>query len=178
MKPFSLSTDRILLRAPEPKDIAVMLRFENDAEELEATSAATGPYSRYQMEHYIRNNTNDIFTDHELRYMIACEREGQQEVVGMVDVFNFDPRHRKAEVGILVSRPFRRQGIASEALRLVAGHCFQWIGMHQLYAYVRADNMPCLHLFLREGFVQAGRLQDWVAQGHRYHDVVILQKLG
>lgn len=174
-QPFALATDRICLRAPELEDVSVILQLENEADELEASPALTSPYSHFQIQQYILQNTNDIYTDREQRYIIVSVR--QHEIIGIVDVFNFDPYHRRAEVGILIRRQFRCQGLATEALQLIEEHCFGWIGMHQLYAYIRTDNLPCLKLFLRRGFVQTGRLTDWLRYGNRYCDVGFLQKI-
>ena len=172
MKP-QLSTPRIRLRAPEPEDVDRLLQLENEADEQEAVPSATGPYSRYQFEQYICQNTNDLFADRELRLLI--DYRGHDSMAGIIDVFNFDPRHRRAEVGILLTRPYRGIGLASEALQLVVRHCLDWLGLHQLYAYVRTDNAPCLRLFEHCGFVCTGRLNDWLFTGHGYQDVCLLQ---
>ena len=88
-----------------------MLSFENDAA-LWELGTATGPYSRYQMKRYIAESQNDLYADGQLRLMIVCEGK---EVAGIVDVFSFDARHNRAEVGIVVRFSF---GIA---LLLFAG---------------------------------------------------------
>lgn len=96
----------ISLRAPEPEDLEVMLSFENDAA-LWELGTATGPYSRYQMKRYIAESQNDLYADGQLRLMIVCEGQG---VAGIVDVFSFDARHNRAEVGIVVRKDLRGQG--------------------------------------------------------------------
>ena len=99
----------VSLRAPEPEDLEVMLSFENDAA-LWELGTATGPYSRYQMKRYIAESQNDLYADGQLRLMIVCEEQG---VAGIVDVFSFDARHNRAEVGIVVrtcgGREWRRR---------------------------------------------------------------------
>ena len=69
MKRQLLSTERIVLRAPEPEDLEVMYRMEN-LPEMWAVSNATVPYSRYVLRRYIENCRNDIYADRELRLMI------------------------------------------------------------------------------------------------------------
>ena len=108
----SLHSSKISLRAPEPEDIDEMMFFENDASFWE-NGPATGPYSRYQLKKYIAENQNDLFADGQLRLMIE---HASGEVAGIIDVFAFDARHRRAETGIVVKPAYRRQGIAFEAL--------------------------------------------------------------
>ena len=102
----------IRLRAPEPEDLEVMFRFEN-ATDVWEMSNTTGPYSRFQLKQYIEQTQNDLFADRQLRLMIE---NGNRQVVGMVDVCSFDPLHNRAEVGIMVDKSCRRQGIGRNAL--------------------------------------------------------------
>lgn len=163
----------IRLRAPEPEDLDVMMLFENDEDQWE-NGIATGPYSRYQLKQYIGQSTNDLYTDRQLRLMIELPQAG---VVGIVDLCSFDPRHNRAEVGVMVLEEYRHRGIASEALRQLEHHCFSRLGIHQLYAYVHADNTHSLHLFTGLGYVCAGYLPHWIYTGRGYKDVCLLQKL-
>ncbi len=168
-----LHTDRIRLRAPEPDDIDEMWLFEND-ETFWENGPATGPYSRYQLKQYIAGNQNDLFTDGQLRLMIElCSGK----TTGIIDLFAFEARHLRAEVGIVVKAEYRRQGIASEALRLLERHCFGMLGIHQLYAYIRTDNAASLRLFEKQGYTRIGMLKDWIRTGNSYKDVCLMQKI-
>ena len=102
----------IRLRAPEPEDLEVMFRFEN-ATDVWEMSNTTGPYSRFQLKQYIEQTQNDLFADRQLRLMIE---NGNRQVVGIVDLCSFDPLHNRAEVGIMVDKSCRRQGIGRNAL--------------------------------------------------------------
>ena len=125
----------IRLRAPEPEDLEVMFRFEN-ATDVWEMSNTTGPYSRFQLKQYIEQTQNDLFADRQLRLMIE---NGNRQVVGMVDVCSFDPLHNRAEVGIMVDKSCRRQGIGRNALALLEEHCFRYLGIHQLFAYIAVE---------------------------------------
>ena len=163
---------KIVLRAPEPEDLDVLLAIEND-ERLWPIGTATGPYSRYQMKKYLSETQNDLYADRQLRLMIQHETEG---VARIIDPFNFDPRHNRAEVGLMVREDMRGHGIAREALFRIERHCFALLGLRQLYAYVPADNVPCLHLFRSSGFKEVARLEDWIRTGEEYRDVCLFQK--
>lgn len=167
-----LHTERLKLRAPEPEDLDVMFLFEND-EELWLDGGVTGPYSRYQLKKYIAETKNDIYADGQLRLMME-DTDGQ--VVGIVDLFNFDVRNHRAEVGIVVRKEFRRQKFATEALRLLERHCFGYLGIHQLYAYIQKRNEASRNLFGRMGYRQTGVLTDWIYLGGTYRDVCVMQK--
>lgn len=163
----------VSLRAPEPEDLEVMLSFENDAA-LWELGTATGPYSRYQMKRYIAENQNDLYADGQLRLMIVCEKQG---VAGIVDVFSFDARHNRAEVGIVVRKDLRGQGVAQAALSLLESHCFSLLGLRQLYAYVPVGNVASRKLFTSAGYTERGILKDWIRVGTFYQDVCFFQKI-
>ena len=164
---------RIRLRAPEPEDLDVLLSIEND-EKLWEVGTATGPYSRYQMKRYLAEVQNDIYIDRQLRLMIQHETAG---VAGIIDLCTFDPRHSRAEVGLVVREDMRRQGVAREALEMLERHCFGLLGIQQLYAYVPRQNTPSLALFRSAGYAEVAVLKDWVKTGSKFQDAVLFQKI-
>lgn len=164
----------IILRAPEPEDLGIMLDIENDSDLWIHNGGNTGPYSRYQMKQYIAANTNDIFTDKQLRLMIVLP---DGKVAGIVDVFDFDVRNNRAEVGIVVLSEFRGKGIGRNALRMMEEHCFGFLSMNQLYAYVRCDNEAGRKTFLSCGFTETAVLESWIRRGQQYYDVCMYQKI-
>ena len=99
------------------------------------------------------------------------------EVVGIADVMNFDPRHLRAELGIVIERPYRRQGYATDALRQIAEYAKTVLHLHQLYAFIGCDNQPSVELFSKAGFTQGHELKDWLYDGQNYHAAIIVQYL-
>lgn len=164
--------EEVTLRAPEPEDLDIMMELENSMSLMEV-STSTGPYSRYQLKRYIEESQNDIYIDRQLRLMIVHCTEG---VVGMVDLCTFDPRHNRAEVGIIVHPDMREQKIGSRALALLEEHCFRVMGIKQLYAYVCKANKASMALFRSMDYRKCGTLHDWVRIGNEYYDVCMFQK--
>ena len=168
-----LEENGIKLRAPEPEDLDCMFRFENIVD-LWDISNTTGPCSRFHLKQYIEQTQNDLFTDRQLRLMIE---NSDRQVVGIVDICNFDPLHSRAEVGIVIDEAQRRKGIGRQALFLLESHCFHYLGIHQLFAYVDTANKPCRKLFTTCGYQECALLKDWMHTGKGYRDVIMLQKI-
>lgn len=166
-----LKRDGLWLRAPEPEDLACMYLFENTPS-LWEVSNATGPYSRFYLKQYIEENRNDLYTDRQLRLMI--ERKGV--MVGIIDLCNFDPFHNRAEVGIVIAEEHRRKGIGKLALQLLTDYCFEYLGIHQLYAYIDVTNDACFQLFSQCCFKECAYLKDWMRTGSEYRDVKMVQR--
>ena len=166
-----LQRDGYRLRAPEPEDLDCMMRFENTPS-LWEVSSASGPYSRFYLKQYIETNTNDIYADRQLRLMIESP---SGEVVGIIDLFGFDPFHSRAEVGIVIVEKYRGFGIGQLSLHLLVEYCFGFLGIHQLYAHIDVPNEACRKLFEKCGFKECAYLKDWMRTGSTYRDVVLVQ---
>ena len=100
-----------------------------------------------------------------------------KQVAGIIDLCNFEPFHNRAEVGIVIDESFRHQGLGSLALEMLVEHCFQFLGIRQLYAYIDVTNEPSIRLFKKNGFEQCAYLKDWMRTGKTYRDVVMVQLL-
>ena len=163
----------IQLRAMEPEDLDVLYRIENDTE-LWNVGATNVPYSRYALHDYIAQSTGDIYADRQVRLIIEDRENGC--VAGLADLFNFDPRHRRAEIGLVIERDYRNKGIAQTVVTQLHHYALHTVGLHQLYVVIGIDNAPALHLFHKLDYIESAHLSDWLYDGHAYHDAVVLQK--
>lgn len=158
----------VALRAIEPKDVDVLYRWENDMA-LWVYSDTLKPFSKHQLNQYIQAINLDIYQSKELKLIIETEEDHPQPL-GMIDLFDFDPYHNRAGVGIMVHKDFEGQGFASEALKLFIHYCFNTLGIMQLYCSVACNNEKSIHLFERNGFEQTGVRKKWRKVGRNYVD--------
>ena len=167
-----MTDGRVSLRAMEPEDLDALYGIENDVEVWNVGNASV-PYSRYVLHDYIANSSNDIYHDGQVRLIVE---NGEGIMVGMVDVFDFNAQHRRAEVSIVIEKKFRKHGYASSALRLIADYSLRTLHLHQLYAIVAEDNAASLALFDKCGFARSGVLKEWLFDGRVYADAVVMYK--
>jgi diamine N-acetyltransferase len=165
-----LENDIIRLRALEPEDLDQLYLWENDASLWELGSTLS-PYSRYLLKQYIADSKNDIYVSKQLRLIIELKETGT--VVGTIDLYDFEPHHRRAGVGILIDDAHQRKGYAKKALKLLIHYAFYFINIHQLYAFIPVTNTPSLLLFEQCGFETMGTLKDWLSTTNGYVDVKI-----
>lgn len=114
------SLPTVKLRALEPEDLEFFYSIENDPE-LWDVSDYTTPYSRYVLHDFIANSTCDIYKDGQVRWAIENE-EG--EVVGMIDLTNFDPHHSRAETGIVIAK-IQKEQVCPVSLATANQLCWQ-----------------------------------------------------
>ncbi|MDE5656945.1 MAG: GNAT family N-acetyltransferase [Muribaculaceae bacterium] len=164
---------KIRLRAPEPADIDTLYIWENDPE-LWPCGDNMAPLSRHALARYIDNYSGDIATDGQLR-LIITEPDGT--AVGVVDLYEYSQRDRRAGVGIFIQKEYRCRGYAFQALAWLGVYCATHLGLHQLWAVVGADNDASRALFHSAGFKTCGRLRSWLRRGRRFGDAIIYQRL-
>lgn len=169
-----LKNESISLRALEPVDLDIIHAWENDTG-LWAASGTTAPFSKYQIWQYLKNYSSDIYEQRQLRMMICLN--GDCTPAGMIDLFDFEPHHKRAYVGILVDRHYQRRGIAGQAVGLLAEYARDVLKLHQLAAAISTENTPSLRLFKKSGFTQSGILKEWNATPGGYADQAIMQLL-
>ncbi|MFC2117846.1 GNAT family N-acetyltransferase [Bacteroidota bacterium] len=172
-----LENDLIKLRAPELSDLELLYAWENDTEVWPASNTLA-PFSKHVLRKYLDNAHEDIYQAKQLRLMIDIKGEDgiSYKTIGAIDLFNFDPFHHRAGLGVLIGRKeLRGKGFASQALKLVIDYAFGWLGLHQLYCNISHDNTISLKLFKTHGFEVIGEKKDWVYDGEKWHSEYLLQ---
>ena len=86
-----------------------------------------------------------------------------QEVIGLVDMYDFNPMHKRAGLGIVIANTHQNKGYAFKALTLVINYAFTHLLLHQLYVAISEDNLPSKQLFEKLGFEHIGVKKDWIA---------------
>lgn len=165
----------LLLRAPEPTDIDLIFRWENDTRIWHLGNTLT-PYSRFAIEQFVLNTDNDIYASKQLRLMIDWHSAGTDiRTVGTIDLFDFDPHHKRAGVGILIDESSRRQGFAFEAVKLLIEYCFNTLNLHQLYCNIEQSNKESIYLFEKAGFSSCGIKREWLLREGKWTDELMFQ---
>lgn len=169
-----LENEIIRLRALEPEDLDILYRWENNPE-LWSAGNTLSPYSRFILKEYIRESHRDIFDMKQLRLMVELRSTGA--TIGTVDLFDFDPHHRRAGIGILIDPLYQRKGLGTETMNVLQTYAFSFLKLHQLYVHISIYNEASKALYARCGFSVAGIMTDWIITENGYSDVVMMQKI-
>jgi diamine N-acetyltransferase len=164
--------EKINLRALELSDAELLYQWENDMSLWHLSNTLT-PFSKFTLEQYILNAHQDIYTIKQLRLMIDLAGEGA--TIGSIDLFDFDPVHRRAGVGILILKEYRGKGLASEALDMIIKYGFETLNLHQLFCNIGVENEESLKLFTRKDFEITARKKEWVIRNDHWEDEYLLQ---
>lgn len=169
-----LNNNTLYLRAPEPEDLEVLYKWENDTEVWKFGSAMS-PYSKFVLRQYIADAQTDIFQSKQLRFIIALH-EGET-TVGTIDLYDFDALNSRCGVGIYIDSHWRRDGYAKQALRLLQDYAFNFLMINQLYAIIPESNKASIQLFESSKFNKSGVLHQWISYENEYENAIIVQKI-
>lgn len=159
----------VTLRALEPTDLNQLYRWEND-DRVWFSSATTRPLSKQTLQLYIES-VNDIYTDKQVRLIIDFDGKA----VGCIDLFDFEPLHQRAGVGIMIDIDFEGLGYASMALKELQKYAFSQLGLHQLYCNIASGNPRSVTLFEKANFIQTGIKKEWLRIDKQWQDELFFQ---
>jgi diamine N-acetyltransferase len=164
---------QISLRALEPEDLELLYKWENN-ESYWVISNTITPFSKYTLKRYLKNSHKNIYETGQLRLMI--DHIEDKTAIGTIDIFEFDPFHKRAGIGILVeNEAYRRKGYGSMALKCLTDYCFKTLQLHQLYCNILSNNCESMELFKKQGFVECGIKKDWIKSSDGYIDEHLFQ---
>lgn len=168
-----LKGNQVYLRALEPEDLSFLYEIENDETLWEVSNTQT-PYSKWLLKNYLENSHQDIYEAKQLRLAIV---ENQSEnLIGLIDLYDFDPKNSRVGLGIVVKNPSERnKGFGSESVKLLLGYAFQVLNVHQIFVNVAETNSASIKLFSNFGFQKIGVKKQWNKIGSVYVDETLYQ---
>ena len=169
------------LRKIEPSDLPFLYQWENDAT-MWADSDTHNPLSRHDLHQYIENTTGDIYRDGQLRLIIESCADTQSpnsliasspNIIGSIDLFDFDARNRKAAIGMYIAPHARGKGIGKQAVKLLEEYAFGYLKLRMLYAIIAVKNVACSSIYEKEGYQPSSVLRAWTLED----DAILWQKM-
>jgi diamine N-acetyltransferase len=152
----------IRLRKLEPSDLPFLYQWENDASAW-ADGSNHNPLSKQDMLDYIASTTGDIYRDGQLRLIIESDNANVL-TMGCIDLFDFDPRNRRAAIGMYIAPEYRGKGVGKEVLSLFEDYAFGHLNLRVLYAVIATNNEACSVLYRHAGYIPSTPLTDWTLE--------------
>jgi diamine N-acetyltransferase len=163
-----LKSGNISLRAVEPADAYIIYTWENNMDVWKVSDTIT-PYSLFQIEQFILNG-GDIFENKQLRLMIDLQDGKKIVSIGSVDIYDFDPYHKRAGIGIYIEEKHRNHGFADTALGMIEEYVFKTLDLHQIYCLISIENKQSINLFQKRNYLHTGTRKEWLKLNNSYID--------
>lgn len=166
-----LKNKNISLRALEPNDVDFLYNVENNTAFWHLSNTQT-PYSKHILQAYIANSHQDIYEAKQYRFVIC---NINNKTVGLVDLFDFDPKNKRIGIGIFIIPSEQNKKIGTQALQLVINYCFNTLNIHQIFANILENNTKSIHLFESLQFKKVGIKKDWIFFNESYQNEILYQ---
>jgi RimJ/RimL family protein N-acetyltransferase len=166
--PF-LKTDRLLLR---PFTLADAPRVQILAGEYEIalnTALIQHPYPEGAAQTWITENEKEI-AEGKCACFAVVDR-GTEILMGAIG-FNLEPKHRRAELGYWLGKPFWNRGFATEAGWELVRWAFQELEYQRVYAHHYARNPASGRVLEKIGMKPEGVQRRHVLKWGEFLDVV------
>ena len=121
----------------------------------------------------MQNAHLDIYEAKQLRLVIT--EKNNKTVLGLIDMFDYNPHHERAGIGIIILKKHQKKGYANAALEVFLTYAFEHLDLHQLYANIPLSNKKSMSLFKKMNFTEVGIQKDWIKLKGKFEDVALLQ---
>lgn len=166
---IELTTERLILRTPTLADAEAVRAFADDAECSWGGYGIPHPYTLEKAQQWIRETGAAL--DEEKKYALLLVRKDNGAIVGDV-MLNRDPTHNVGDIGYLVGKEHRGEGLAYEATVELLRFAFEDIELHRVYATCWASNERSAHILEKLGFIREGVLREQALKWGKYEDDV------
>lgn len=151
-----LRTDRLILRAPDERDIPAWFARASDREAalMAGDAAPDGPAAGHA---WLARSRLQTEAGTRLQWAIDCAGVGEStgESIGTISLALSDPT-----VGFVLGRPYWGRGLATEATREVARHGFGRLGLKEIFAEAVARNAASIRVLEKLGFLKIATYAD------------------
>ncbi|MHB0863838.1 GNAT family N-acetyltransferase [Paenibacillus sp. SEL3] len=125
-----------------------------------------------QAEKFIRSMLTRYEKQEGFRWGITL-KEAPERIVGTIGFHNWQKEHSRIEIGYELAPEYWRQGLMTEAMKVVVNYGFQLPKVHRIEAFIDPDNEGSKRLLLKSGFTKEGHLRDYFYEKGQFVDAVI-----
>lgn len=97
--------------------------------------------------------------------------------IGTVGLNQLNKSNKRAELGYEVHPDYRRQYFTCEAVSEVLRFSFQELDLHRIAALAFPNNLASTNLLKKVGFLEEGKLRDFIYFNNQSQDVLIFSLL-
>jgi RimJ/RimL family protein N-acetyltransferase len=155
-----LANDVVALRAWSERDIPFIVAACQDPLIERFTAAIPSPYGESDARAWLAGQEPARRAERSLE--LAILDPSTAEPLGAVALSNVDLRHRRSGMGYWLAEGARGRGIATEAVRLLAGWALGALRLDRLELMIHPENIGSQRVAERCGFKREGLLRSYM----------------
>ena len=158
-----LESDRLILREWNLADAPALEEIIRDPEVYRFLPTFLYEQSCEDTAEMIARAREKCFDTHESILLGICLRNDATHLIGIAEIYNYEPEKEKASIGYRLNRQFWGKGIASETTALLVKYLTERTDVRKITAHVMAQNAASGRVLEKNGFVLrwTGLREDW-----------------
>ncbi|MCR9153561.1 MAG: GNAT family N-acetyltransferase [Bacteroidetes bacterium] len=167
-----IESNRLILQPVEKENAVSIFSYRSDVE----TNRYQGfqPKSVAEVEAFIAKVSEEFNIPSTWFQMLIIQKESR-EVMGDVGIHFMD--EQQVELGCTLSKKYRGNGFASEAMTQVIDFFFAKFQKHRIVASVDPENFSSIALMKRLGFRQEAHFKQSIEMNGLWHDDMVFATL-
>ncbi len=151
-----------------PEDIANLFLWLNDVEAAR-TDFPYRPVDAFALKQWLETQPPTGQVLFMVRTLVASR------AIGFVQIQNFSPIHRSAELGVRIGgESDRGKGYGGRAVALALSYAWNSLNLHRVYMTVFAGNQRAIAAYRRAGFCEEGILRQAAYIDGHWFDVLVM----
>ncbi len=152
-------TPRLFLRPFQETDLDAFVAYRSDPDVARFQSWTT-PYTLDQAKAFLKEMELAQAGTPGTWYQLAVERQSEPGIIGDCAFQVFADDERQAQIGFTFSRPFQKQGYATEAVRCLLDYLLGELHLHRVSATCDVENVASFRLLERVGMRREAQLVE------------------
>lgn len=166
----TLETARLILRPFRMDDAADVQRLAGDREVAHNTMLVPHPYEDGEAERWIGTHQEIFESGQGVTFAIVRRADGA--FMGSIGLTIFE-KHRSAELGYWLGKPYWNNGYTTEASRVVLQYGFQQRNLHRIHAKFYTRNPASGRVMQKLGMQPEGVLREHILKWGVFEDVAM-----
>ncbi len=170
MDSSTIETQRLILRPFHEADIPAIVRLLQTPDIAQTTLNIPYPYDKDKAREWLTFQRQERMAG--TGYTFAIVRREDERLIGAIDI-RPNARHKKAEIGYWIGKPYWGRGYATEAVRAIIHFGFETLEMNRIYALHFTGNPASGRVMQKAGMQFEGVLREDVQKGAAFQDHAI-----
>ncbi|MCU9614810.1 GNAT family N-acetyltransferase [Caldibacillus lycopersici] len=159
-----LETERLILRKLKEEDLQDMHAYGSDEQVSKYVS-----WDTHQSLEDTKRFLYSILEQYDKKQNVfwAIEWKENNRLIGTINFVSWSPKHKKAEIGYVLSRDYWGRGIMTEAMNTVIKFGFEHMDLVRLEARAMAENIGSYRVMEKVGMTYEGTIRKgMLTKGH------------
>ncbi|HEY80869.1 MAG TPA: N-acetyltransferase [Anaerolineae bacterium] len=170
MRQPTLETSRLILRPFREADIPDIVALLQERDIHRMITDIPYPYSEQNAREWLAHQQKS--REEGTEYTFAVMRKEDQQLLGAIKI-RPDMRHRKAEVGYWIGKPYWGRGYATETLKAILRFGFETLALNRVYATHFAENPASGRVMQKAGMTYEGAMRQAIYKNGHFRDSLI-----